>query len=388
MFSYMMVLVLMIQSSLKIPILFSIIIFSSFVIILQFSPDALAVCGKTCREAEARGMTIQEYLDAVKGGKISTSETKSTATSTATGEISQKEILKAISAKNFISIRVSTSCKNIDYCPKIKDLADAFDNSNRYLSGDFYYDEAKKQWARSPPKVYNVFEMYKYIDGYNWQLWVEPDDYTWKRSKQIQIVPHLNYLDDRDIIEYRTRTEYKGLFLDECARAIIGWKDNGEKILLDVLNHFYSNCAEPVKYDPEVEIFLGSTIFTDCDKECFYLKEQYMMQDKAYYQTEKAFADAYKGKEKTSGDKPCYGIYCNKVKTGTKIPTKDPRTIEEKVKELELKEEVRKEKLKDLEFIQICEKFKRDDPDEARGAKVDCKDKDKRIAYIKLRESK
>src|SRR3990172_6992846 len=42
--------------------------------------------------------------------------------------------------RNYIAIRISESCESIDYCPNIKDRSEKFDNSNRYLSGDFKFD--------------------------------------------------------------------------------------------------------------------------------------------------------------------------------------------------------------------------------------------------------
>lgn len=281
-------------------------------------------------------------------------------------------------ARNFIAIRVSDSCERIDYCPNIKDLADKFDNSNKYLSGDFIFDNNTNKWHRSSPKIPNVFELYRYTN-LPWVLWVDPDDYTWDRSKQIIIEPQLRYIDRGDKIdETRIRYEYEGLKLVGCSEALIGWKNSesgnmtGEAILLDVLNYFYSNCREKVVTDPTVEIFMGSDVFEGCDKACLYYKQQLKLELKSEALVSKQLARNSTGVKEEPKEPTCYGIYCKKEK----------QTVDEKITEIEEKEKLRQERLKELEDINECNKWKQYDVDERRADKVNCNDKKQRDDYL------
>lgn len=285
--------------------------------------------------------------------------------------------------RNYISIRISDSCENIDYCPTIKELADLYDNSNKYLSGDFKFNNKTNKWFREKPVVPNVFEIYRYTN-LPWILWVDPDDYTYDRSKHILIEPHLHYINnDRIIDETRVRYEFEGLSLSGCREATIGWKNtmtgntsSGEAILLDVLNYFYSNCRERIVTDPSIEIFMGSDVFKDCDKACLFYKERFKMELKADALTNKQLAKSgLKEVEVKKKEPVCYGIYCDK---------KAKPTIEEKITEQEQKEKIRKERLKELEDINECTKWKRYDEDIRRATKVNCNDNKQRVDYIAL----
>jgi len=288
------------------------------------------------------------------------------------GSVPEAKVIRDLSTKNFISLRVSNTCKKLDstQCPNEKELADMYDNSNKYLSGDFYFDNKTQAWKRSSPKIPNVFELYKFIDHMPWVLWVNPDDYTWDRSKKIIIEPSLHYIDRSDKIdESRIRYEYEGLSMKHCASATIGWENGGQEILLDVLNHFYSNCREPVKYDPTIEIFMGSKVFENCDKACLYYKDNFKREIKA-----EALSNKQPDKVIKSTEPICYGIYCKKEK----------QTTEQTVKSLEDKEKIRLERLKELEDIQKCERLQREDRQAGRTdiKDIDCKNVDQRNKYL------
>lgn len=285
----------------------------------------------------------------------------------------QTKYEKSITTKNFIAIRVSEACQISGTCPTIKELGDIYDNSDRYLSGDFYFDEDEQKWKRSYPPIYNVFEIYKWMN-LPWVVFVEPDDYTWDRSKKILIESQLHYVDRRDKIENQVRVEYEGLSLDSCNSATIGWMNNGSEILLDVLNHFYSNCKERVEFDPTIEIFMNSTIFPGCDENCFSLKEQFKHELKAdhlitaeewernncknddeskysklsSYDRNKAECDRVRASldlDDDDDEEPCYGIYCEDKK---KVEKPQLKTAFEK----------RQERIKELEDIQQCKEDK------------------------------
>lgn len=310
-----------------------------------------------------------------------------------------QDIIDKIQAKNFISIRVTQSCQRVDYCPSIKFLADIYDNSDKWYSGDFYQDEKTKMWKREPPQIFNVFETYKLRNGIDWMVFVEPDTYTWKNTKQITIHPHISiYKKAGEKIVDRVILQYKNMEYEPCAYANIGWMDKetneivGDKLLLDVLNHFMSSCKEPIEYNPTIEVFLGSTIFEDCDKICFQFKRLSQLELKAFHQTEKEFYEFYEDQEEEDKKKPgCYGIYCDRDDDDDDdeidLPEERALTIEEKVAEAELKDQRRQQRLQELEEIQLCERIKLfDDISSVRN--LDCEDDDDRHDYLaeKLQE--
>jgi hypothetical protein len=274
--------------------------------------------------------------------------------------------------RNFISIKVGMACQISGTCPSIKELADLFDNSDKYLSGDFYFDEEQNLWQRENPAVYKAFEYYKFMN-LPWVVFVAPDDYTWDRSKQIIITSQLHYLDDHDLIKNRVRTEYIGLHVDGCRSATVGWQNNGSEILLDVLNHFYSKCKEPLQYDPEVEIFLNSTIFPDCDRECFEQRELFKMELKAEH-----LISAEKYEEEDEKKVFCYGIYCDK-------PSEEESTEKSYA-------EIRLERLQELADIQECKEFQIWDElkidGKYRRLNYSCDDEDQRNEYLEIMRPK
>jgi len=368
-------------------------------------------CGKTCqadrdkKEIEAREKELEDrelddpfdeddekdfkcygiYCDDKKEDKAKTTNLQ--------------DLIDKIQAKNFISIRVTQSCQRVDYCPSIKLLADMYDNSDKWYSGDFYKDEKTDMWKREPPQIFNVFETYKLRNGFNWMVFVEPDTYTWKNTKQITIHPHISiYKKPGDEIVDRVILQYKNMEYEPCAYANIGWLDKdtneivGEKLLLDVLNHFMSSCQEPIQYNPTIEVFLGSTIFEDCDKTCFQYKRLSQLELKAFHQTEKEFYEAYEDQEEEDKKKPgCYGIYCDREdeddEDKVELPEERALTIAEKVAEAELKDQRRRERMIELEEIQLCERIKLFD-DISTVRNLDCNDDDDRHDYLeeKLKE--
>lgn len=98
--------------------------------------------------------------------------------------------------KTFVSIIVSKTCQRSDRCPSYKELADLFDNSNRYISGDFIFDNDTNSWKRGKPIFQNDFEIYKY-GAIDVVTFVDPNDLTRQRSKLIYIESSMNVIIDR-----------------------------------------------------------------------------------------------------------------------------------------------------------------------------------------------
>lgn len=276
----------------------------------------------------------------------------------------------------FISIRTSETCQLSGTCPTYKELADTYDNSNRYLSGDFFFDNETQTWKRDKPAIYKSFSVYKTLrENIFWMVFVNPDDYTWDRTKTIFIESEYMRPDKGHKIEANTLYQFEGREIDGCDYAIIGWKNNGTELLLDTLNYFYSDCKVPLEIDHRKEVFFNSTIFPDCDKECFELRERFKLEEKAYYlalnelREEKEDDD-----EEESGDWECYGVHCDREEK-----EEITNSTSERLQKYE-------EKIKELEDIKKCEEYKIEDDYKEKGKfrsdSVDCEDEDEREDYI------
>ncbi|NIQ14723.1 MAG: hypothetical protein GTO02_10090 [Candidatus Dadabacteria bacterium] len=348
----------------------------------------------------------------------------------------QQEIWDDIQrTRNYIAIQISKSCQISGTCPTYKELADMYDNSDKYLSGDFYLNNRTGLWEREEPPIFNSFEYYRFMN-LPWIVFVDPDDYTWDRSKQIVIHSDLVYQDSRDVFENQILTQYVGLKMDGCKSASIGWTNDGETILFEVLNYFYKKCKGSLDYDPKVEIFVNSTIFPDCDRECFYYKDLLKKElkvdqrleleawEKANCDDEKEnkytdLTDYEKNKEECDRinlvlgedidddkEQDCYGIYCDrddddddKDKTASQIRADRLREIQEieDCKEEQIWDEERKdgtyrrllfdcnddEEREEYYDIILCESFGYEDIKNEDDEIVDCYDEDERNEKIK-----
>lgn len=322
--------------------------------------------GIHCDKEDAYQATIGGQVNRTTVKTPTTPTTKSTQTAQ-TAKTLKQQLTDFNYATNFISIRTSQACEASGTCPNYKVLADQFDNSNKYLSGDFYKNNKTGLWDRHSPIQRNAFEYYKYMN-LPWVVFVNPDDYTWDRSKQIIIESQVHYVDRTDPIEYNTRYEREGLNINGCHSAVIGWNKNGSDILLDVLNSFYSNCKDPIKFDPIVKIFMESKIFEGCNQECFYHMEQF----KRELQAEHLVSAELYGNNTVKETTKCYGIYCDKVK----------------VKETRTKEEIVKDRQRELAAINECNRYQIWDDQRVEGKyrrdTYDCTVEKERDAYIKL----
>lgn len=262
----------------------------------------------------------------------------------------------------YISIRFSKACEISGTCPSYKYLADIYDNSNKYLSGDFFFNNETKRWDREPPVIYNSFELYKVtIRPTPVVIFVNPDDYAWDHSRQIMIESEYYRPIAGRAMEENVIYAFEGREIRQCHTAIIGWTTlNGTALLTDTLNYFMSDCKEPLEFIDEKEIFMNSTIFPDCDKDCFHLRYLFGQELKAFHQVEKEYEEKY-----------------------IEDPDERPETIKEKYEERLSKEERRLERLKELEDIQECKYFILHQKNQGvivRG--VDCLDEDDRIEFL------
>jgi len=217
----------------------------------------------------ATNKTIIEQINQTTGEPISTSEF--------INQAKEKNNNKAV----YISVILSEVCKLSLKCPSIKYLADSYDNSNRYLSGDFVNNTG--EWKRTNPKYTNVFELYRQSNNYL-MIFVDPDDYTRQRSKNIFIEPELNEYFNRGQGDMQVKTKTLGngtkIFertmredfqISNCQVARMGWANNGEKLFSNIVAHFYSGCTRDIGQNNTKIIKTKATEFTDCGPQCQYL---------------------------------------------------------------------------------------------------------------------
>lgn len=207
-----------------------------------------------------------------------------------------------------ISIILSDACLLSDVCPNYMELADIYDNSNRYISGEFILVESYSTkpiygmidicgvgncstnstlqiigeetimiWKRDVPKYdEHTIEWYSYSE-IPVMTFVDPDDQTRSKSKQIIIEPHLQegYLLPSDINfdgNY-TLSFPKDRHIYGCSDAIIGWNPHADELLADTWNYFYNNCAEETdRFNETVDLHFEPSYFTDCSTWCEHLR--------------------------------------------------------------------------------------------------------------------
>jgi hypothetical protein len=201
-----------------------------------------------------------------------------------------------------ISIVLSDGCLVSDTCPNYLELADVYDNSNRYISGDFFEietgqtrpiyqmiacegncstdetlqkvgDENIKIWKRGLPLyAENTIGWYQY-SAIPVLTFVDPDDETRVMSKKIIIEPSLPEGFNRDtIVVNNTITYGVDRHINGCNNAVIGWNPHGDELLADTWNYFYNNCGTTTSFNNTVSTYYPPTIFTDCHRWCEHLK--------------------------------------------------------------------------------------------------------------------
>jgi len=208
-----------------------------------------------------------------------------------------------------ISIILSDGCLVSDTCPNYLELANIYDNSNRYISGDFVEVDTKYTqpiyemvicegncstdsilqkvgeetitiWQRSKPLfAENTIEWYSY-STIPVMTFVDPDDPTRKKSKQIIIEPSMPEGFDRSLsksIDTNSTTTWGvDRHINGCTSATIGWNTagnyTGDELLADTWNYFYDNCSDELTFDTIVETYFPPTVFNDCHSWCEHLK--------------------------------------------------------------------------------------------------------------------
>jgi len=182
----------------------------------------------------------------------------------------------------YISVILSEVCKLSKKCPTEKYLADTYDNSNRYLSGDF--TNSSGEWKRTKPVYPNVFELYKQSNNYL-VIFVDPDDYTRQRTKNIFIEPEFYDYFNRGqgdlkiktvtlgngtkIIERIMREDFQ---IDSCRNVRMGWSGNGDKLFSSIIAHLYSGCTRDIGQNNTKVIQTKTVIHNDCGPQCQYLQ--------------------------------------------------------------------------------------------------------------------
>lgn len=208
-----------------------------------------------------------------------------------------------------ISIILSDGCLVSLTCPNYKELADVYDNSDRFISGDFelvdsgkvrsVYEEIPCEgncsvestlqkvgeepimiWKRQKPLfAENTVEWYEY-NLIPVLSFVDPDDQTRIKSKQILIEPNLPTGFDRGMsLAYNQTLSFgQDRKIYGCSDAVMGWNTvsgiSGDELLADTWEYFYNNCSTPVNFLKETtyEKYYEPSHFTDCHLYCEYAK--------------------------------------------------------------------------------------------------------------------
>jgi len=182
----------------------------------------------------------------------------------------------------YISVILSEVCKLSLKCPSMKYLADSYDNSNRYLSGDF--TNSSGEWKRTKPIYPNVFELYRQSNNYL-IIFVDPDDYTRQRTKNIFIEPQFYDYFNRGqgdlkiksitanngtkIFERTMREDFQ---ISGCHNARMGWSGNGDKLFSSIVAHLYSGCTRDIGQNNTKVIQTKAVIHNDCGQQCQHLQ--------------------------------------------------------------------------------------------------------------------
>ena len=111
-------------------------------------------------------------------------------------------------------------------------------------------------------------------------VFIDPDLYTWIRTKQITIEPSLKdykFTADKVKKEIDFNTDMRimrhQVHIIGCNSATIGWSNNGTANLRLVLNYFKNNCTEELKIPEMVETILTKKSPRDfCGKVCNHEK--------------------------------------------------------------------------------------------------------------------
>lgn len=230
--------------------------------------------------------TCQAKLQAQAEAKLNENKTSTgnQINSTATDLESAKEFINQAKTINknkatYISVILSKVCKHSPKCPTMKYLADTYDNSNKYLSGDFVFDNKTDEWKRTSPKYSNVFDLYKQSNNYL-MIFIDPDDYTRLRTKTIIIEPELNEYFNRGQGDLKVKFDentksYQRIIREDfqissCSIARMGWAGNGEKLFSNIIGHLYSGCTKDIGQNNTKIIQTKKTEFTDCGPQCQY----------------------------------------------------------------------------------------------------------------------
>lgn len=179
----------------------------------------------------------------------------------------------ADSPKKHISLVVSKTCQLSKKCISIKALADQLDNSDKRISGDFYFDNKSKLWKRDRPIVAGSFLLYSSAVTPP-TIFVQPDELTLRNTKQIYIeskIPVYLGIGSKQKTD-GTMTLYQNRKIDVCQSATIGWEQGGFDLLLDTITYFQSECTKPLIFNDTLKTTKNLEIKDKCTKNCKYLK--------------------------------------------------------------------------------------------------------------------
>lgn len=180
---------------------------------------------------------------------------------------------EAFADQQHISIILSKTCQLSKKCISLKPLADQLDNSDKRISGEFYFDNKTKLWKRDKPMMAASIMLYSSAVTPP-TIFVMPDDMTIKNTKTIYIESKIpiylgtNSKQKNDGI----LTLYQNRKITECSTATIGWEQGGYDLLLDTIKYFQSGCTSVLAFNDTKVITKKLDLGDICTKNCKYLK--------------------------------------------------------------------------------------------------------------------
>lgn len=180
---------------------------------------------------------------------------------------------EAYAESKHVSLVVSKACQISKKCITIKDLADSVDNSDKRISGDFYFDNKTKVWKREKPAIAGAILLYG-SSVTPPTIFVQPDEMTLKNTKVIYIESKLPiYLGVGSYSKYDgTLTTFHNRKITGCQSATIGWEKGGYDLLLDTIKYFQSGCTTQLAFNDTKVITKKLDLGETCTKNCKYLK--------------------------------------------------------------------------------------------------------------------
>lgn len=177
-----------------------------------------------------------------------------------------------------IGVVLSNSCiamirANMTGCPTYEEILFLFpDNTDRYFSGDFVYEDGYLQ--REKPKFDNAYRYYNYDNEK--RFWVDPSSRVQENIKLIIIEPRLDeYKIGNQIITNSSVQVGHDRYVDGCKIARIS-AANWQVLLGDTIHYMGNNCGSEFTGFEEIKTKTWERTLHDITTSYKYQLEQWL----------------------------------------------------------------------------------------------------------------